>query len=747
MDNKFLITGTVDNVIYQNEDNGYTVFNITTEEEDEIIAVGYIDKLLEGETLNLTGSYITHNTYGKQFQVLEYEKTLPSSVVGIEKYLGSGLIKGIGKNLAKRIVKTFGEDTLEVIEQTPLALADIKGITKVKALEIGAIFSEQVETRQIMIYLQTFSVSPVVSMKIYKKYKKDTISVIKENPYKLADDINGVSFKLCDAIAQHVGVDRLSPFRISSAVKYILQRATMKGHTYMPITELIVETATLLEVEQNIIKIEIEKLAHENIIKMKEITSVLNVYLNQFFYAENYIAKKLIDLSMNFLDKKASAEKQIEKAEKEIGITLHEIQRKAVTEALSSGVLVITGGPGTGKTTTINTIINILEGDGYEVLLAAPTGRAAKRMCEATGREAKTIHRLLEINFSDNDLGMNFNKNEDEPLEADVIILDESSMIDCMLMYSFLKAVCIGTRIIFVGDANQLPSVGAGNVLKDIIKSNVIDTVSLSEIFRQAQESQIVLNAHKVNQGQYPVLNAKESDFYFVESRSYESVVKHIVDLVTKRLPKYKNCDGFYDIQVLTAMRKTEVGVQNLNLELQKVLNPKTDHKREKKMQTFSFIEGDKVMQIKNNYNMVWKNINDRQDFGKGVFNGDEGVITQIDNKNEFIKVMFDGYKECEYDFTNLDELELSYAITIHKSQGSEYKIVVIPVFNGPPMLMTRNLLYTGITRGRELVVIVGTKEYLEKMVDNNKEFNRYSSLDYFLISLSEFYGGKGEEA
>ncbi len=745
MDNKFLITGTVENVIYQNDDNGYTVFNIITEDEDEIVATGYIDKLLEGETLNLTGSYTTHNTYGKQFQVIEYEKTMPSSVIGIEKYLGSGLIKGIGKNLAKRIVKTFGEDTLEVIEQTPLALADIKGITKDKALEIGAVFSEQVETRQIMIYLQTFSISPVISMKIYKKYKKDTVSVIKENPYKLADDVNGVSFKLCDAIAQNVGVDRLSPFRISSAVKYVLQRATMKGHTYLPITELIIETATLLDVEENIVKIEIEKLAHENIVKMKEIESVLNVYLNQYFYAENYIAKKLIDLSMNFLDKKESSVNHIARAEKEIGITLHEIQRKAVTEALSSGVLVITGGPGTGKTTTINTIINILEDDGYEVLLAAPTGRAAKRMCEATGREAKTIHRLLEINFSDNDIGMNFMKNEEEPLEADVIILDESSMIDCMLMYSFLKAVSIGTRIIFVGDANQLPSVGAGNVLKDIIKSNVIDVVSLSEIFRQAQESQIVLNAHKVNQGEYPILNAKESDFYFVESRSYESVVKHIVDLVTKRLPKYKNCDGFYDIQVLTAMRKTEVGVQNLNQELQKVLNPKTDFKKEKKMQNFSFVEGDKVMQIKNNYNMVWKNINDRQDFGKGVFNGDEGIITQIDNKNEFIKVMFDGYKECEYDFTNLDELELSYAITIHKSQGSEYKIVVIPVFNGPPMLMTRNLLYTGITRGRELVVIVGTKEYLEKMVDNNKEFNRYSSLDYYLSSLNEFYGKKDE--
>lgn len=740
MDKNHLITGTVDNIIFQNDDNGYNVFTIITEEEEEVVVVGYVGKLLEGETLNLQGNYINHNVYGKQFQVIEYEKAMPNSLVGIEKYLASGLIKGIGKSLAKRIVKTFGADTLDVIEQTPLALADIKGITKVKALEIGEVFSEQVETRQIMIYLQSLNISPAYAMKIYKRYKKDAIQIIKENPYKLSDDINGISFKLCDGIAQSAGIDKNSPFRISSALKFVLQRATMKGHIYLPLAVLLTETSTLLEIDMNLVETEVESLAHSNVIKMKEIDNILNVYLNMYFYAENFIAKKLIDLSLNYNDKQENADKKIQRVEKEIGITLHDIQKKAVVEALSSGVLVITGGPGTGKTTTINTIINILEDDGFEVLLAAPTGRAAKRMCEATGREAKTIHRLLEISYGDNEIGMNFMKNEDEPLEADVIILDESSMIDCMLMYSFLKAVCVGTRVILVGDANQLPSVGAGNILKDIIKSGVIDTVCLSEIFRQAQKSQIVLNAHKVNSGQYPTVNSKESDFYFVESRTYEECVKNIIGLVTKRLPNYKNCDGFYDIQVLTAMRKTEIGVNNLNIELQKVLNPKTNFKKEKKMQNFSFIEGDKVMQIKNNYNMVWKNINDRNDYGKGVYNGDEGIIAQIDNKDEVIKVLFDGYKECEYDFSNLDELELSYAITIHKSQGSEYKIVVIPVFNGPPMLMTRNLLYTGITRGRELVVIVGAKQYLDKMVDNNKEFNRYSSLDFYLESLKDFY-------
>ncbi len=746
MEDRKFITGTVDNVIYQNDDNGYTVFNlINQEDDDEVVAVGYIDRLLEGESLNLSGTFITHHTYGKQFQVLEYEKTLPSSLIGIEKYLGSGLIKGIGKSLAKRIVKTFGEDTLNIIESTPLALADIKGITKVKALEIGSVFSEQVESRQTMIYLQTFNITPVMAMKIYKRYKKETINVLKENPYKIADEINGISFKLCDSIAQNIGIDSLSPFRISSAIRFVLKRASVKGHIYLPLTELIHETSILLEIDHNLINNQIEKIVHENIIKIKEIDNEQKVYLNQFFYAENYIAKKLIDLSMNSVDKSGDSLKQIERVEKEIGITLHSIQRQAVMEALSSGVLVITGGPGTGKTTTINTIINILEEEGLEVLLAAPTGRATKRMCEATGREAKTIHRLLEISYMEDDISKGFMKNEDEPLEADVIILDESSMIDCMLMYSFLKAVSIGTRLVLVGDANQLPSVGAGNVLKDIINSNVINTVSLHEIFRQAQTSQIVLNAHKVNSGEYPILNAKDSDFYFVESKTYESCVNNVVGLVTKRLPKYKSCDAFYDIQVLTAMRKTEIGVNNLNLELQKVLNPKTDYKKEKKMATFSFIEGDKVMQIKNNYNMVWKNINDKSDFGKGVFNGDEGVLTEINNRNESIKVLFDGYKECEYDFSNLDELELSYATTIHKSQGSEYKIVVIPVFNGPPMLMTRNLLYTGITRGRELVVVVGTKEYLEKMVDNNKEFNRYSSLAYYIINLNEFYGENAE--
>lgn len=739
MEEKNLINGTVENVIYQNEDNGYCVFTIIDSEGEEISATGYIGKLLEGESLNLTGNFINHPVYGRQYQVLAHEKTLPSTLVGVEKYLGSGLIKGIGKKLAKEIVKKFGEDTLEVIENTPIALSDIKGITKIKALEIGEIFSEQIETRQTMIYLQNFNISPVYAMKIYKKYKKDTIRVVKENPYKLADDVNGISFKLCDSIAENVGIDRLSPFRISSAVKFILQRASFKGHTYLPLKELIYETSVLLEIDNELIKKEVEELSHDNIIKIKEIDGVLNAYSNVLFYAENYISKKLIDLSMNYVDKSKDVDKIISKAEKEIGINLHDIQKLAVKESLSSGVLVITGGPGTGKTTTINTILTILENDGYEVLLAAPTGRAAKRMCEATGREAKTIHRLLEFSYMESDSNMTFAKNEEEPLEADVIILDESSMIDTMLMYNLLKAVAVGTRLILVGDANQLPSVGAGNVLKDIIKSEVIDVVSLSEIFRQAEMSQIVLNAHRVNNGQYPILNEKGSDFYFVEGRTYEECVRNVVQLATKRLPKFKNCDPIKDVQVLTAMRKTEVGVMNLNLELQKVLNPKTEHKREKKMNGFSFIEGDKVMQIKNNYNLVWKNINDPKDFGKGVFNGDEGIISEINNTREYVKVIFDGYKVCEYEFSQLDELDLSYAITIHKSQGSEYKVVVMPTFNGPPMLMTRNLLYTGITRGRELVVVVGTKEYLNKMVDNNKEFNRYSSLDYFLKDLKEF--------
>lgn len=744
-DKSQIIIGTVENVIYTNDDNGYAVFSIIDDNDDEIMATGYVGRILEGETLRISGEYINHHTYGTQFQVLTHEKTLPNSLTGIEKYLSSGLIKGIGKKLAKSIVKEFGEDTLDVIENTPIALSDIKGITKAKAKEIGAIFGEQIESRHMMIYLQGFNISPVNCMKIYKKYKKDTKKVLTENPYKLSDDINGISFKLADSIAQEIGIDKLSPFRISSAIKFVLQRATLKGHTYLPIGELEYETSVLLEINSEVIKTQIEELAHDNSIKLKEIDGQLNVYLNAYFYAENYIAKKLFELSANYIDKSKNIDEVIEKVENEIGITLHDVQKLAVKESLSSGVLVITGGPGTGKTTTINTIITILEKDGFDVMLAAPTGRAAKRMSEATGRESKTIHRLLEFSYMESETTMQFVKNEDEPLEADVIILDESSMIDNMLMYHFLKAVPLGTRVILVGDSNQLPSVGAGNVLKDIIKSDVIDVVSLSEIFRQAQTSQIVLNAHRVNNGQYPILNEKESDFYFVESRSYEDCVKNIVQLVTKRLPKYKNCDGFADIQVLTAMRKTEIGVANLNVQLQSVLNPKTPHKREKKMMGFSFIEGDKVMQIKNNYNLAWKNINDPKDYGKGVFNGDEGVITHINNSAEFVKVLYDGYKECEYEFSQLDELDLSYAITIHKSQGSEYKVVVIPIFNGPPMLMTRNLLYTGITRGRELVVVVGTKEYLNKMVDNNKEFNRYSSLDFYLKSIKEFLGDADE--
>ncbi|MFV0504414.1 MAG: ATP-dependent RecD-like DNA helicase [Lachnospirales bacterium] len=730
--------GTVNRIVYYSDDTNYTVFEIIDEEDNsDLTCVGHIPKLLSGEYVKLSGNFSYHSIYGEQFSVTAYDKTTPSSTYGIEKYLSSGIIPGIGDAMAKRIVKKFGLKTLEIIEKEPDTLADIRGITLKKARQINKIFIDEIVTRDIMIFLQGFDISAVYSMKIYKRFKKDTIEIIKKNPYILADEIEGISFKIADSIAMKMGIESSSPFRLKSAIKFSLMQGIQNGNTYLPREQLYNEVASIVPINNEIFLDLLKEMQMDNIIIQKLINENC-VYLNIYFYSENYIAKKLNDLVINKVEKDNKLLKEIKNFEKNNDITLAKEQKEAVLESLCQSILVITGGPGTGKTTTIRAIINILENRGYEVILAAPTGRAAKRMEETTGMEAKTIHRLLEINFSKNETHQNFERNEDNPLEADVIILDESSMIDNMLMYSFLKAVSMGTRVILVGDKDQLPSIGAGNVLKDIISSNVIKVVRLDEIFRQVKTSQITTNAHKINHGEYPDLNIENSDFYFVERNNIDMVQKELVNLVVNRLPKFKKFNSPQNIQVLTPMRKSPLGVNNLNSLLQAAINPPHKSRNEKEYRNITFREGDKVMQIKNNYNITWSEYNKETNTmksGTGVYNGDEGTLEKIDENNELLIVKFDDRK-VEYEFSQMEELELSYAITIHKSQGSEYPIVVIPVHSGPSMLLTRNLLYTAVTRGKELVVIIGNKDKLNFMVDNNKERNRYSNLDFFLKDM-----------
>ncbi len=736
--------GVVEHIVYYNKDNGYSVFELIEDESNnEIVCVGNILELNEGEHIKVTGVRVEHPSYGEQFKIEAYEKSTPSTEKGMERYLKSGIVKGIGPTLAKRIVKKFGIHTFDVIEQEPEKLADIKGITLDKARSISNIFHEQLELRDTIINLQKYNITNAMALKIFKKYKTNSLFIIKNNPYVLAEEIAGIGFKLADEIALKSGIPYNSEDRIRAGIKYILVLETGNGNVYLPKEILIKKTNDLLNCNAELIEDQLTELRINRGIVIKKSDEEEHVYLNSYHYAENYVSKKLVELSKTFLKKEKNVSKKIDKMEKRVGIKLADNQRLAVEEGLSQGVLVITGGPGTGKTTTINTLLNILEDDGYEILLAAPIGRASKRMSETTNREAKTIHRLLGVAFGDGDKKIQtFDKNEDNPIEADVIIVDETSMIDIMLMSSFLKAVEIGTRIIMLGDVDQLPSVGAGNVLKDIINSGVIKVVKLDEIFRQAKESAIIMNAHKINNGEYPTLNDKEKDFFFSHQNSTGEILKTIEELVAKRLPKFKNCDPIRDIQVLTPVRKTEVGVNNLNKVLQERLNPKNEDKREKIFKNFIFREGDKVMHIKNNYNMQWKILSEdenKKDSGMGVFNGEEGIIEYINEKSEVVRVVFNDEKVVDYEFNQLEELDLSYATTIHKAQGSEYKIVVMPMYFGPPMLMNRNLLYTGVTRSKELAVLVGVESAMKKMIDNNSERLRYTGLKDTLIELYRY--------
>lgn len=746
MDEQVVIEAIIEDIIFQNEDNGYTVCTIEYEGE-ELSCVGDMPGVFAGEDVKIIGSWVTHPIYGKQIKVEMFERSMPKTVQGMEKYLASGVIKGIGGKTAKKIVKHFGLDTFKIIEEEPRLLAQVSGISTKKAEEIGEVFHAQYELRRAMLFLQEYHITPVYAVKIYKQYKENTMEVIKNNPYRLVEDIFGIGFKKADEIAYQIGIVKDDPKRIKAGILYILSSFSANGHTYMPRALLLQETGELLSVhedyvENGLIELNLTKqIIIKNYAAHESNPPVPCIFLAPLFYSEQGVARKLIDLATLYQKECVlDIKKELEMTERELNIELVKEQRDAVKHVLTHGVTVITGGPGTGKTTTIEAILHMLKKTGEEVLLTAPTGRAAKRMSEATGIEAQTIHRLLEINYMREDTNRQmFNKNEDSPLEADVIIVDEMSMVDVLLMHALLKAVAQGQRLVLIGDADQLPSVGAGNVLKDIIKSHKIPVIRLKQIFRQATQSAIIVNAHRINKGEYPVANEEGSDFFFIKKSVQEEVKDTITQLITKRLPKYQGFDSLKDIQILAPMRKGPIGINELNKSIQAALNPPAPDKLEKEYRGTIFRTGDKVMQIKNNYNAPWKIYSKSRmpvDEGTGVFNGDCGIIEEISYEREIISVTFDDQKVVEYEYNQLDELELAYAVTIHKSQGSEYPAVIIPLHSGPPMLLNRNLLYTAITRAKKLVVVVGLKETLERMVDNNREIERYSSLAMHLKQI-----------
>ncbi len=732
------VEGIVQEIIFTNEANGYTICELKGEAE-EITLVGYMPFINEGETLKASGKWVVHPEYGRQLKVELYEKVLPHTADEILKYLSSGAIKGIGPSTAQKIIKRFGQAALDIIRNEPQKLSEIKGISFEKALKIGQAYEEQSEFGRLVMFVQEYGISPSAASNIHKLLGKTAIDDIKENPYRLADQVYGISFKTADDIAKRLGIDAYSRFRLSSGIKYVLLRASLNGHTYLPMEKLVETAADLLSIEPDQIKDALVYMSLEKTIHVEKSDSENRVYLAGYYNSELSTTRRLMELSsVTFTGSLPDIEEQIRIIQDEEGIELADLQKTAVMEAMQNGVLVITGGPGTGKTTIIKSIIKLFLNEGLEVVLAAPTGRAAKRMTEATGFEAKTIHRLLETGYSGKGQELLFAKNEENPIDADVIIIDEMSMVDILVMDHLLRAVEPGTRLIMAGDSDQLPSVGPGNVLKDIIGSGAIKTVMLTDIFRQAQESMITINAHKINRGEMPEINVRDKDFFFMGRPSPEGIVETVIELCSRRLPSTYSIDPLKDIQVLTPSRKGPVGVPNLNAGLQKVLNPPDKTKAEKAVRGAAFREGDRVMQVKNNYNLRWEKAGMAESGGTGVFNGDMGVISRISEEEQKVVVVFDDEKIAEYDFSILDELEQSFAITIHKSQGSEFPVIIIPLYQGPPVLMTRNLLYTAVTRAKSLVVIVGRSDTLTEMVNNQRQALRYSGLCEKLAKISE---------
>ncbi len=726
------VKGYINKIVFRNEDNGYTVLSLQAE-EDEITCVGNFTFIGEGEFIEANGSFLEHPVYGEQFLIDSFEMKEPGDVFSIERYLSSGAIKGIGEALAARIVKRFKEDTFRVIEEEPEKLAGIKGISERMAKDIYRQFEEKRDMRSAMIFLQQYGITGNLAVKIYQEYGQKLYEILKENPYRLAEDITGVGFKTADEIARHVGIGYDSQYRIKAGLLYTLLQSSTEGHVYLPEKELKAKAADVLATQEELIDRQLTALNLEKKIIIQEDKGQRLIYSAVFYYMELNCARMLCDLNIQYEVNQEFVRKQVERIEEQFKIELEEQQRTAVTEAAGNGLLIVTGGPGTGKTTTINAIIKYFEAQGMDILLAAPTGRAAKRMTETTGYEAKTIHRLLELSklSDDNESRYSFERNETNPLETDVLIIDEMSMVDISLMNALLKAVTVGTRLILVGDVNQLPSVGPGNVLKDIIDSHTFNVVMLTKIFRQAAGSDIIVNAHKINAGEQIRLDNNSRDFFFLKRLDAGIITAAVIYLVKSKLPRYVEANP-YDIQVLTPMRKGELGVEKLNQVLQQALNPPSPEKKEKEYHQTIFREGDKVMQIRNNYQLTWEiksTYGITTQSGTGIFNGDAGVIKEINLFSEHVAVEFDDNRLVDYGFSQLDELELAYAVTIHKSQGSEYPAVVLPILDGPRLLFNRNLLYTAVTRAKKCVTIVGSEAMVKFMIDNKNEQSRYSGL------------------
>ncbi len=735
------VKGYIEHIIYRNTDNGYTVLNLICDEK-EITCVGFFKSLDQGETIEAEGNYTSHPVYGEQFKIEHYSVVMPDDVVSIERYLGSGAVKGVGAALAARIVKRFGADTFRIIENEPERLAEIKGISERKAREIAAMVHEKRDAREAMTFLQKYGITNNLAIRIYNTYGEKLYGIMRENPYRLAEDINGIGFRIADEIASRIGIHTDSDYRIRSGLLYILLQAGGEGHCYLPEETLLSRAAELLGLEASVMAPQLQNLAMDKTLVIKMPTAgetERRVYASTFYYAELNCAKMLHDLNISIEDGgMLPSEEQriitkIDQIEAELGIELDELQKKSVLQCVKNGIFILSGGPGTGKTTTINTIIRYFLSEGMDIFLAAPTGRAAKRMTEATGYEARTIHRLLELNgaVSGEAGSARFERNEENPLEADVVIVDEMSMVDIFLFQSLLKAVMVGTRLILVGDVNQLPSVGPGQVLQDLIKSERFPVVMLERIFRQAQGSDIVLNAHRIYAGKEITLDNKSRDFFFLERNDVNVIYKHMIQLILEKMPSYVGAQP-YEIQVLTPMRKGRLGVEVLNGILQRYLNPPSGQKKEHMSGTTLLREQDKVMQIKNNYQLEWEVVSKYGipiDRGTGIFNGDIGIIYRIDEYAHEVVVEFDEHRRVTYSFDQLDEIELAYAVTIHKSQGSEYPAVIMPLLSGPRMLFNRNLLYTGVTRAKNCVTILGSSRTLQEMIDNNYQNRRHTGL------------------
>ncbi len=734
------IKGFIEHIIYRNADNGYTVLNLQCGEK-ELTCVGFLKTMDQGETIEAEGAYTTHPVYGEQFRIERYEIVPPGDEAGIERYLGSGAVKGVGAALAARIVKRFGADTYRIIEEEPERLAEIKGISERKAREIAAAVYEKRDAREAMTFLQQYGISNTLSIRIYDHYGPRLYGILKENPYQMAEDIQGIGFRIADEIAARAGVHMDSDYRIRSGVLYTLMQAGAEGHCYLPQNILLRRAGELLRLEPAVIEPQLANLAMDKKLVIKrspDPEEICRVYTASYYYAELNCARMLHDLNVSVNEEVLPAEeeailKKIGELQRELDIELDDLQRRSVLESAKNGIFILSGGPGTGKTTTINAIIRFFLAEGMDIYLAAPTGRAAKRMTEATGYEARTLHRLLELSgvLSEESKSARFEKNEENPLEADVIIVDEMSMVDIFLFQALLRAITVGTRLIMVGDVNQLPSVGPGQVLRDIMASERFPTVVLERIFRQAGESDIVRNAHRIHAGDMLPLDNKSRDFFFLERNDVNVIYKHMIQLITDKLPRYVDAEP-YEIQVLTPMRKGSLGVETLNGILQRYLNPPSSDKREYTSGDTLFRERDKVMQIKNNYQLEWEIVSRYGipiDKGAGIFNGDIGTIVRIDEQAGEVTVEYDEHRRVTYLFAQLDEIELAYAVTIHKAQGSEYPAVIMPLLSGPRMLFNRNLLYTGVTRAKNCVTILGSRDTLRGMIDNNVQNRRYTGL------------------